>query len=175
MDNYDFLLKNGKACASTQFTRPVSVAHDFLSQKVSQLKPEGNTALGPGLLTAIALAGEGSLGSQVIVCTDGATNIGIGYRYGLNPEEPPSTFYAKCGEYAKSKGVTVHIVTIIGAQCNIDNITPVADVTNGEIERVNPKDLSSNFNEFLNKAVLATNVVLKVKLHKGLEFRNEVP
>jgi hypothetical protein len=35
------------------------------------MRTEGSTALGPGLLTAIALAGEGSLGSQVIVCTDG--------------------------------------------------------------------------------------------------------
>ena len=35
------------------------------------MEPDGQTALGPGLLTAIALAGEGSLGSQVIVCTDG--------------------------------------------------------------------------------------------------------
>jgi hypothetical protein len=30
------------------------------------------------MLTSIALAGEGSLGSQVIVCTDGASNIGLG-------------------------------------------------------------------------------------------------
>lgn len=42
------------------------------------MKTEGSTALGPGLLTAIALAGEGSLGSQVIVCTDGQSNAGLG-------------------------------------------------------------------------------------------------
>ena len=30
------------------------------------------------MLTSIALAGEGSLGSQVIVCTDGASNKGLG-------------------------------------------------------------------------------------------------
>jgi len=39
----------------------------------------------------------------------------------------------------------VHIVTIIGAECNIDAISPVAEATNGEIERVNPRDISSNF------------------------------
>ena len=89
-------------------------------------------------------------------------------------ETSASSFYSRCGDYAKSKGVTVHIVTIIGTECNINLITPVADLTNGEIERVNPKDLHSNFSEFLNKPVLATNVVLKVKLHKGLEFRNEL-
>lgn len=48
-------------------------------------------------------------------------------------------------------------------------------MTGGQIERVDPENLCSNFEEFLSKPVLATNVVLKVKLHKGLEFRNELP
>ena len=69
----------------------------------------------------------------------------------------------------------MHIVTIIGAECNIEAITPVAEATNGEIERVNPGDISGQFSDFLSRTALATNVVLKVKLHKGLEFRNEQP
>ncbi len=35
--------------------------------------------------------------------------------------------------------------------------------------------MRKNFDDFLAKPVLATNVILKVKLHKGLEFRNEMP
>lgn len=35
--------------------------------------------------------------------------------------------------------------------------------------------MKTNFEEFLARPVLATNVILKVKLHKGLEFRNEMP
>ena len=50
-----------------------------------------------------------------------------------------------------------------------------SEMTGGQIERVDPENLCSNFEEFLSKPVLATNVVLKVKLHKGLEFRNELP
>jgi hypothetical protein len=42
------------------------------------LRATNSTALGPGMLSAIGLAGEGSLGSQVIVCTDGESNMGIG-------------------------------------------------------------------------------------------------
>ena len=67
----------------------------------------------------------------------------------------------------------MHIVTIIGAECNIDAICPVAEMTNGEIERVNPRDISKNFEGFMGRVPLATKVVLKVKVHKGLEFRNE--
>lgn len=66
------------------------------------------------------------------------SNAGIGSG---NNQDEIKTFYSMCGEYAKSKGVTVHIVTIIGSDCNIDAICPVAEATNGEIERVNPKDV----------------------------------
>ncbi len=62
------------------------------------MKTEGSTALGPGLLTAIALAGEGSLGSQVIVCTDGQSNLGLGstehYRQtSKDPQDQCEAFY----------------------------------------------------------------------------------
>jgi len=50
----------------------------------------------------------------------------------------------------------------------------VSAVTNGEIERVDTNNLGDNFKDFLSRAVLATRVQLKVKLHKGLEFRNEL-
>lgn len=42
------------------------------------LEETGPTALGPAILTAIGLAGEGAPGSSVIVCTDGLANIGLG-------------------------------------------------------------------------------------------------
>jgi len=49
-------------------------------------------------------------------------------------------------------------VTIIGAECKIDSITPVSELTGGQIERVNPAELRTNFQDFLSKKVLATNV-----------------
>jgi hypothetical protein len=47
-------------------------------------------------------------------------------------------------------------------------------MTNGEIERVDTGNLGDNFKDFLSRAVIATNVKLQVKLHAGLEFRNEL-
>lgn len=41
------------------------------------------------------------------------------------------------------------------------------------MERVSPETLKNNFANILSKPVIATNVVVKVKLHKGLTFRNE--
>jgi hypothetical protein len=85
-----------------------------------------------------------------------------------------TAFYKKLGDYAKEKGVTVHIVTFKGTECNIDSISVVSGMTNGEIERVDTNDIGDNFRDFLSRAVLATKVQLKVKLHQGLEFRNEL-
>lgn len=70
-NDYNQMLKMGKAAADTQFTKPIKDTYESLKVKVTNLRTEGSTALGPGMLTSIALAGEGSLGSQVIVCTDG--------------------------------------------------------------------------------------------------------
>ena len=42
------------------------------------LEESGPTALGPALITSIAMASQGNPGSQVIVCTDGLANVGVG-------------------------------------------------------------------------------------------------
>jgi len=82
-------------------------------------------------------------------------------------------FYEGLGEFAKSKGITVNIVSIEGEECNIDTLSKISEMTGGEVERVNPLELTKNFANILSTPVIATNVITKVKLHKGLEFRNE--
>lgn len=42
------------------------------------------------------------------------------------------------------------------------------------MERVNPTNLTKNFANMLTVPVIATNVKAKVKIHKGLQFRNEL-
>ena len=48
-----------------------------LSEQLFQLEENGPTALGPALLTSLVLASQ-KPGSQVIVCTDGLANVGLG-------------------------------------------------------------------------------------------------
>ncbi len=55
-----------------------------------------------------------------------------------------------------SKGVTVHIITLIGAECNIDAIQVVSEMTGGSVERVQPNQISDNFKDFLSRPVIAT-------------------
>ena len=46
-------------------------------------------------------------------------------------------------------------------------------MTGGNVERVNPVELTKNFANILSQPIIASNVLVKIKLHKGLQFRNE--
>ncbi len=59
-------------------SKPISETYEDLKKRVENINATNSTALGPGMLSAIGLASLGSLGSQIIVCTDGASNLGIG-------------------------------------------------------------------------------------------------
>lgn len=98
------------------------------------LEETGPTALGPALLTSVALAAQGNPGSSVIVCTDGLANVGLGSFDGIVGDEAleeVEKFYLKVGEIAKDKGVTVHIISIIGEECNIHSLSKISEVTGG--------------------------------------------
>jgi len=45
----------------------------------------------------------------------------------------------------------------------------------GEVDILDPMDLTNNFSKLLDNKVIASNVIVKIKLHKLLKFRNENP
>ena len=49
----------------------------------------------------------------------------------------------------------------------------LADVSGGNVERVNPTTLTKDFASMMAMPVIASNVVTKIKIHKALRFRNE--
>lgn len=91
--------------------------------------------MGPALLAAIGMASHGGVGSSVVLCTDGLANIGLGQFDGVNAEELKEVekFYAKVGDVAKDKGVSVNLVTVEGEDCNIDTLGKVCEVSGGEV------------------------------------------
>ena len=127
------------------------------------------------------MAAKGNPGSTVVVCTDGMSNEGIGasqqgfYNYGHNNNDvDPNTFYERVGTFAKAHGVTINIVAIKGDECNLQGLSKLCELTGGMVDKVDPTNLKENFASFLSNPVIATNVTCKVKLHKGLCFRNEL-
>jgi len=83
-------------------------------------------------------------------------------------------FYESVGEIAQTSGVTIDILSIQGDECNIDSLSKLAELTGGEVERVNPSNLSTDVANLMRLPPIATNVTAKVKIHKGLRFRNEL-
>jgi hypothetical protein len=59
-------------------------------------------------------------------------------------------FYERIGQYAKEKGLTINIVSIIGDECNLDSLSKLAEMTGGNVERVDPISLTSNFANILS-------------------------
>ena len=81
------------------------------------MNANGSTALGPAILTSIAMASQGSKGSSVVICTDGLANVGLGSLENLEPPEKieeANDFYLSLGQYAKFNGVSVNLITIKG-------------------------------------------------------------
>lgn len=78
LNNFDYLKENGKAQSAERLTKPISETSDALKAKLEAIEETGPTALGPAVLTSVAMAAQGAAGSCVVICTDGLANVGLG-------------------------------------------------------------------------------------------------
>mmetsp|Transcript_20733 Transcript_20733/g.18143 ORF Transcript_20733/g.18143 Transcript_20733/m.18143 type:complete len:342 (+) Transcript_20733:47-1072(+) len=118
-DKHDFdkCLSFGINASFKHLTGTIQKNQDSVLTAMKNTKANGATALGPALLAAIGLATQGKPGSQVVICTDGLANEGLGsFGFGGN-ESGAAEFYEKAGQIAKSRGVMVSIITIKGQGC----------------------------------------------------------
>lgn len=151
----------------------VSEAGDKLCEKLIALEESGPTALGPALVAGVSLAMKGSPGSKVIICTDGLANVGIGALEGLSPEEVEvqEAMYEQVGLMAKDKGVTISVISIEGEECRLESLSGLAEITEGNLSKVDPERLQEDFANVLAAELLATHVNATIRLHKSLRFR----
>jgi len=173
--NYDLILNGAIANAGAYLSKGVKDIQSGLAKKIMAFEEGGSTALGPALLTAVGLASQGKPGSKVVICTDGLANVGLGLLDDEESENKAQSFYEQVGEFAKQNGVCISLISIVGEECQIDTLSTLADLTGGMIQRVDPEHLTENFANILTNEIIATHVSAKVKLHQGLEFRNEEP
>lgn len=99
----------------------------------------GSTALGPGLLAAVELSSKGSIGSKVILCTDGEANVGMGSCF----NDDRVSFYTKMAEHAKKRKVMVSILSLKGDKCNLKELGKLSLATGGSILKIDPKMLGT--------------------------------
>ena len=128
------------------------------------------------MLSSVAMASKGAPGSQVIVLTDGEANTGIGFFSNKNPAQniASENFYTRVGQLAAESGVMVNLVTVEGCEAKIAGLQSLIGISGGRIEQVNPNEMSKDFSSILSQKSIAMQVEAKVKLHKGLQFRNEL-
>ena len=109
----------------------------------------------------------------MIICTDGLANQGLGSLEGEGHEFV--AFYTECAEQALLKGVSVSVLSIVGTECNIEQLSVVAERTRGAVERVDPQKLRTQMDAIVGAAPpLAYGVMGMVMLHRGLRFRGEM-
>eukprot|EP00296_Roombia_truncata_P000036 JP435694.1.p1 GENE.JP435694.1~~JP435694.1.p1 ORF type:complete len:634 (-),score=149.18 JP435694.1:71-1906(-) len=172
LSSWDACVEAGKA---TNLEHGVKHCNQALTDKIFSVDEMGATALGPALVTSIAMASR-QAGSKVVICTDGLANIGMGSLENLNTDEDHQAvqdWYTRVGEFAADQGVTVSIVSIKGTDCNMEYLGSVATATGGTVNIVDPLRLTKEFSSMLADEVIATNVTATLKLHSGMFFKNE--
>lgn len=165
------MVEHSSNYSQTFLSKAVHETAPKLLQRLSEIHTAGSTALGPALVASIALASKGSAGSKVIICTDGLANEGMGSVEGRGSDaEAANKFYTDAGQYAQRNGVVVSVISIVASECRLDLLSPIAGLTGGDVLRVDPANLSSDFSSLLAEKVIATQVVVKVRLHKIMQF-----
>merc|ERR1712154_534688 len=136
LSNLDKLKEIGAEC---KVVNAVATAKDKLSDAIWKLTENGQTALGPALVVSIAMASS-KPGSQVILCTDGLANVGVGALDVASTadadaedeeeeDDPVLKWYEALGDYAMSKGVVVNIISITDDGCKLENLGKIVEVT----------------------------------------------
>ncbi len=111
--DYAKLLANGQTQADERLNKTIGETKESLLARVAEIHTKGTTALGPAVLTSVAMASKGAPGSQVIICTDGMANVGIG-SFGRGMDAEATKFYDDVGKLAEETGVMINLVTIAG-------------------------------------------------------------
>ncbi|CDW89289.1 type a von willebrand factor domain-containing protein [Stylonychia lemnae] len=171
LNNPQILIKQGIQSYQVLMNKSLASSQKDLIKVIQSMKPTKHTALGPGLLSSIALASQGKKGSQVLLCTDGVSTLGLGnltddYDEALN-------FYLRVAKFATKNDVTTHIVTFNSEECGIGALLPVVEQTGGTIERVSGDNLSDSFKEIISRPIIATKAKIRLHLKECFKFNRE--
>ncbi len=65
------------------------------------------------------------------------------------------------------------VISLVGEECSISSLSSVAELTGGDVTRVDPANVTADFSNILSNPIIATQVAVLIKIHNGLMFRNE--
>ena len=171
---------------------PVVLFHfSALKAKVQGLHIAGCTALGPALAVSVAMASDRPTSSEIILCTDGAPNTGVGF---ISGRRDTTGFYntvsvylyneitrfsddilcTQIGEYARSCNVTISILGIDGdTQCGLSAISQAASITGGTINILHPLEMVRQIRSIAQNVIVATEVEVRMITHPCLLLKTD--
>ncbi|XP_062584325.1 circularly permutated Ras protein 1-like isoform X2 [Saccostrea cucullata] len=161
-NEFEPLLSYGEKYSTEHQIKPLTESYQKIVTEVNKLKPKGCTSLGPALSVAMGIV-NGSVGSEIILCTDGAPNGGIG-----NMNRDPN-FYVEAGQYAKKKNITISILAVEGERTGLEKVSKCADISGGTVNVLNPLEISRQLRLISQNYVIATYVTVTLFLHPELE------
>ncbi|XP_071164093.1 circularly permutated Ras protein 1-like [Mytilus edulis] len=165
--NYNSLLDEGKKFAMDMTVPPISETCSTLTTKVDSMCTEGCTALGPALSIAMGIA-MGTTGSEIVLCTDGAPNQGVGG--GTDGSESKEHFYKKVGNKARENGIVISLLAVQGEPVELQKVSKCAEISGGTINVLNPLEMIRQLRLISQNYVVATAVSITLQLHQELEI-----
>lgn len=151
----------------------IQYSHSEILQLINGLQENGATALGPSLLIAEQLCSLYSTQtkSEIILCTDGLSNIGVGNL----EKDSKSNFYAEIGEKAKSARSIISIMSIEGSNCAMNSLGKCAEITGGRVNILNPFELVAEIQRIAQNPVVADQADIFVITKSHMEIEENLP
>ncbi len=157
-----------RAGAEVGDLRSVSESAAQLVKSVYGLDTNGSTALGPSLCVAMGMLKGAAPGSKIILCTDGLANLGVGSIEDIQDLTAVADFYKKIATQAKQAGYPISVVAIAGSQCKMEILGSIAELSGGDMDIVEAAQVLDKFSNLADEHVIATNVELKLFVHKHM-------
>ncbi|XP_041351895.1 circularly permutated Ras protein 1-like [Gigantopelta aegis] len=168
--DFDKLIEKGISYARKIQLRPLDEAYDDLHRTVGDLNTTGCTALGPALTFCVGFVSK-MPGSEVVLCTDGMPNEGIGSLQGQS--QHGQKFYEKVGQYARSKDVIINLLAVEGEPVGLQYVSMCAIASGGSVNMLNPLEIVRQLRLIAQNAVVATGVNVTFLLHPSMVFMED--
>jgi hypothetical protein len=162
--DYDKLISIGVSGLKADQLKPLSESLAGIKSKIKNLTEDGATALGPALLLSAAIASQ-SPRSEVVICTDGVPNVGLGSLDEEGDMGDAKKFYLEAGAYAKKNNTRISLIGIEGTDVGLESLSACAELTSGTVNILRPLELVRQIRQLTQNPVIATNVQLSVIVH----------
>ncbi|KAH9509945.1 hypothetical protein Btru_044693 [Bulinus truncatus] len=167
LDNktFDDLIAMGLDLSEEYPLLNIEQSYESIDTAVRRLITTGCTALGPALSICTGFLSN-MPGSEIVLCTDGEPNVGVG---SLNSNQG-GEFYRMIGNYARSKDITINILAVEGASVGLQHVSAAAELSGGTTNKLNPLEIIRQLRLIAQNEAVATSVTVRVLLHPEFEF-----